>query len=178
MSQCPPAWFFGEIGSGVRSADDGFNCCAHKPFCSPLVRFRLLKKRSFTPRTCKPERNGPIGDSVGSNVLLATLASPLLHRFRSLSMVSLSRLPRHLALMWSWLHKRSDTPFASFFGVLSCLASLSYPPTSIYRSFRPHFSVLSPHANVVYLLIACLLSSHCVCRGHGHPRLLVPVTVW
>jgi hypothetical protein len=132
MSQHPPAWFFGETGSAVRSADDGSSSCAHKPFCSPLDRFSTLKRR-FNPRTCKQERSGPIGGSVGSTVSLATLVHLLLHLLRSLSMVSLSRLPRPLALMWSWLHKRSDTPLASFFWIPSCLASL-YISTNVYLS--------------------------------------------
>ena len=164
MSQHPPAWFFGETGSDVRSGDDGSSCCAHKPFCSPLDRLSTLK-RMFNPRTCKPERRGPIGGSVGSNVSLATLAHLLLHLLRSLSMVSQSCLPSPLAWMWSRLHKRSGTLLASFFWIHSCLVSLAYPPTSIYLSFPLHFSVLPLHGNVVSLLIACLLSSRCVCRG-------------
>src|SRR5712692_5180659 len=115
MSQYLLVRCFGEIGNAVRAGDDGSICCARKPYCSLLARFSTLKKRMSNPRICKRERSGPIGGSVGRNVSLAMLAHLLPHLLRSLSMVSQSCLPRPLALMWSWLHKRSDTPLTSFF---------------------------------------------------------------
>jgi hypothetical protein len=48
-------------------------------------------------------------------------------------MVSRSRLPRPLALLWSWLPKRSDTPLASFFPD-TFLLGLSFISINVYLS--------------------------------------------
>src|SRR2546421_2012618 len=113
MSQRLLAWSFGAIGSALRPVDDGSICCAPKPFCSPLARFSTYWRRMFNPLTCKPERSGPIGDSVGRSVWLAMLA-PLPHRrLKSPSMVSRSGLLSPLTLMWRRLPKHSATPLAS-----------------------------------------------------------------
>src|SRR4051812_21733542 len=100
MSQRLLAQSCGEIGSAVRSGDDGSICCARKPFCSPLVRLSTWCKKICHKPMCKPEPSVPIGGSVGSNVLLAMLAHLLPHHLRSPSMVSQSCLPSPLALMW------------------------------------------------------------------------------
>jgi len=80
MSLCLLAQCFGEIGSALRSGDDGSICCARKPFCLPLARLSPWRERRFNHRMGKPEHNGPIGGSVGSTVSLAMLAPlPLPH---------------------------------------------------------------------------------------------------
>src|SRR6266550_8132344 len=90
----------GEIGSAVRSGDDGSSCCGHKPFCSPLVRLSTWCEKICHHPMCKPEPSVPIGGSVGSNVLLAMLAHLLLLHLKSPSMVSQCSLPSPLALTW------------------------------------------------------------------------------
>ena len=106
MSQYHLAQSCGEIGSAVKSGDDGSICCARKRLCSPLAPLSTWCHKLSHNQTCKPEPSGPIGGSVGSNVLLAMLARLLLLHSRSLSMVCQSPLPSPLALMWSRLHKR------------------------------------------------------------------------
>src|SRR6266516_67628 len=94
LAQC-----FGAIGSVVISGNTGSICCAHKPFCSPLARFSTWWQSRLKHHTCKPERSGLIGGSVGSNVLPAMLALFPPHHLRSLSMASQSSLLTSLALM-------------------------------------------------------------------------------
>jgi len=74
--------------------------------------------------------------------------SPILRHFLTFY-CSVNKLVAHrvgLLLSWVWmwslLHKRSGTPFASFFWVLSGLIRLQYSQRSIYLSFLHHFSSL------------------------------------
>src|SRR6266702_4257521 len=99
MSHHLLAWSFGAIGSAVRFVDAGSSCCAPKPFCLPLAHFSMCWQRRFKLLTCKPERSGPIGDSVGRNVSLAMLVPLPLPHLRSPSMVSRSGLLSPLALL-------------------------------------------------------------------------------
>ncbi len=100
ISQHLLARCFGAIGSAVISGDTGSICCAHKPFCSPLAQFSTWRERMFPYPMCLPVPNELIGGSVGSNVLLAMLASLPPHHLRSPFMVSRSALLKYLALMW------------------------------------------------------------------------------
>src|SRR5712672_4165957 len=95
----------GEIGSAVRSGDDGSICCARKPFCWPLARLSTWCEKICHTPMCKPEPSVPIGGSVGSNVLLAMLVHLLLLHLKSPSMVSQCSLPSPLALTWYRLLK-------------------------------------------------------------------------
>ncbi len=88
-------------------------------------------------------------------------------------MVSRSALLTSLALMWQWPRNSSKTSLASFFRISSVQCAFTSHNISFDLFFPRHFAVFLLHENVVVPLIACLLSSRCVCRGQKQQAVLV-----